>query len=333
MTFQKIDPNSAPRRLWALVGHPASGKSTFAMQMRGPILVVDADHRIGEVASLAASTVYALSERPTDNVLAEQIAACLRANMAASDVRTIVVDSLTAILAPLVTKAILDNRADRAKNKAASFMDKALAARLLADAISMWGTDVLYVYHLQTGRDANAQEVTTATVSRTELARLQRNLNMQLRVIQEGPKRGIHIDWARRGRSDLTLWDDTGCWAGMPERIEAECYAGLSKADQDRIEQTIPTGFSSPAEAIAWAVDFGGFEVLQHSRNAYDKTKAEQQPKTAGEMWEIWIHEVVSRKAEKAARAAQSAPAEGAPDPATGAPTPATEPEPVPELF
>ena len=318
MSFQKIDPNSAPRRLWALVGHPASGKSTFAMQMRGPILVVDSDHRIAEVASLAASTVYTLSDRPTDNVLAEQIAACLRANMAASDVRTIVVDSLTAILAPLVTKAILDNRADRAKNKAASFMDKALAARLLADAISMWGTDVLYVYHLQTGRDANAQEVTTATVSRTELARLQRNLNMTIRLEVEGKRRYAVVEWARRGRSGSRLEDTTGCWAGMPERIEAECYAGLSKADQDRIEQTIPTGFSSAAEAIAWAVDYGAFEVLQHSRNAYDKVKAEQQPATATAMWEIWIHETLSRKAEAEHRKAQAA----------AAPTP----EPAPEL-
>ena len=198
-----------------------------------------------------------------------------------ADTPVVVCSCLTAILAPLVTKAILDNRADRTKNKAASFMDKALAARLLADAISMWGTDVLYVYHLQTGRDANAQEVTTATVSRTELARLQRNLNMTIRLEVEGQRRYALVEWARRGRSGIRLEDTTGYWAGMPERIEAECYAGLSKADQDRIEQTIPTGFSSAAEAIAWAVDYGAFAIEQHSRNAYDKVKREQQPANA----------------------------------------------------
>lgn len=297
MSFKMIDPHSAPRRLWSLVGFPGSGKSTFAMQMRGPILAVDADHRISEVASLAAAGVYQLSERPTDNVLVEQIAACLRANMAGSDVRTVVVDSLTAILAPLVTKAIMDNRAGANRNKSAAFLDKALAARMLADAIGMWGTDVLYVYHLQTGRDANAQEVTTATVSRTELTRLQRNLNLALRLTQEGNKRGVVVEWARRGRSGITLWDDTGCWKGMPERIEGAVYGGLSREDQDKREAAVPTGFTSAAEAIAWAVDYGGFAVLQHARNAYDLVKREQQPKNATEMWELWIREVLARKA------------------------------------
>lgn len=334
MSFKKIDPNAAPRRLWAIVGHPATGKSTFAMQMRGPILVVDSDHRIGEVASLAAAGVYQLSDRPTDNVIVEQIAACLRANMAGSDVRTIVVDSLTAILAPLVTKAILDNRSGQAKNKAASFMDKALAARLLADAINMWGCDTAYIYHLQAGRDSQAQEVVTATIPRTELARLQRNLNMTIRLEVEGGKRYAVVEWARRGRSGIRLEDITGCWAGMPERIEAECYGGLTKADQDKIEAAIPKSFNSSAEAIAWAVDFGAFEVIQHSRNAYDQVKAQQQPKNAAEMWELWIHEVTSRKAEAEHRAAQAVAAGAAtPTPATDAPAPAPEPEPVPDLF
>ena len=221
MPFQKLVSSAYPRRLWSLVGFPGAGKSTFAMQMRGPLLCIDADHRADEVARLAAAGVYQLSDNPVDNVAAEAIAACLRANMAGSDVKTILVDSLTAIMAPLVTAAILDNEAGRNKNRMTGFKDKALAMRLLQDSIGAWGTDVLYVYHLQSGRDANAQEVTTATVSRTELARLQRSLNVQLRVVEDKGKRGIHVDWARRGRADLTLWDDTGIWKGMPEKIEA----------------------------------------------------------------------------------------------------------------
>ena len=112
-------------------------------------------------------------------------------------------------MAPLVTAAILDNDAGRHKNRMTGFKDKALAMRLLQDSIGAWGTDVLYVYHLQSGRNAKAQEVTTATVSRTELARLQRSLNVQLRVVEDNPpapagpggkgKRGIHVDWARPG--------------------------------------------------------------------------------------------------------------------------------------
>lgn len=338
MSFKKIDPNATPRRLWSLVGFAGSGKSTFAMQMRGPILVVDADHRIAEVASLAAAGVYTLSDRPTDNVIVEQIAAALRQNMAGSDVRTICIDSLTAILLPLVTRAVMDNRAGLNKNKSAAFLDKALAARLLADAISMWGTDVLYIYHLQEGRDEQARAVTTATISRTELARLQRNLNLSLRLVQEGERRGVMVDWARRGRSGITLWDDTGCWRGMPEKIEQAVYGGLTKAEQDKIEQAIPTSFPSAEAAIAWAVDYGAFSTIQHSRNAYDKVKREQQPANAREMWELWIHEATSRKAEGEHRAAEAArlAAEPATGPAGAAPDaaqPLAEPPDQPDLF
>ena len=259
MPFQKLVTSAYPRRLWSLVGFPGAGKSTFAMQMRGPLLCIDADHRADEVARLAAAGVYQLSDQPADNVDAEAIADCLRANMAGSDVKTILVDSLTAIMAPLVTAAILDNDAGRNKNRMTGFKDKALAMRLLQDSIGAWGTDVLYVYHLQSGRDANAQEVTTATVSRTELARLQRSLNVQLRVVEEKEKRGIHVDWARRGRADLTLWDDTGIWKGMPEKIEQAIYGGLTEADQERLEKATPTSFPNVETAIAWGFEQGVF--------------------------------------------------------------------------
>ena len=300
MPFQKLVTSAYPRRLWSLVGFPGAGKSTFAMQMRGPILCIDADHRADEVARLAAAGVYQLSDQPADNVAAEAIADCLRANMAGSDIKTILVDSLTAIMAPLVTAAILDNDAGRHKNRMTGFKDKALAMRLLQDSIGAWGTDVLYVYHLQSGRDANAQEVTTATVSRTELARLQRSLNVQLRSVDDHGKRGLHVDWARRGRSGMTLWDDTGIWKGMPEKIEAAIYGGLTEADQLKIEQATPTSFPNVETAIAWGFEQGVFEVINHARNAYDVVKRECQPKTAAEMWELWIADVLARKAEKA---------------------------------
>ena len=42
------------------------------------------------------------------------------------------------------------------------------------------------------------------------------------------------------------------------------------------------------------------FEVINHARNAYDVIKRKCQPKTAAEMWELWIADVLARKAEKA---------------------------------
>jgi hypothetical protein len=297
VTFKKLNTSAYPRRLWALVGFPGCGKSTFAAQLRGPLLVVDADHRFDEVARLVQGDTYQLSEAPADNVLVERIDACLRENMPAADVRTIVIDSLTAIMAPLVTKAMLDNSAGRNRNRSAAFLDKALALRLLQDVIGMWGSDVLYIYHLQEGRNEKGEAQTTPTVSRTELARLQRSINLQLRMAQAADgKRGVLVDWARRGRSAMTLVDDTGCWKGMPERIEEAVYGGLSHAEQDKIEAALPTRFASAAEAINWGFEQGCFEALQHARNAYDKVKTEHQPKTAQDMWDLWIADVAGRR-------------------------------------
>lgn len=302
MAFVKMQPDAYPRRLWGLVGFPGSGKSTFSARMRAPLLAIDSDHRFDEVLKLARGDVYRLSDTPSDNIDPQRIADRLRANMPGSDVATIVVDSLTAIMAPIVTETILEIDAGAHKNRAAAWKDKALAMRLLQDAVTGWGCDVLWLWHLQTGRDEGAREVTTATVSRTEIARLTRSLNLQLRITEgQDGRRGVVVEWARRGRSGLTLWDDSGSWEGMPEAIERAVYGGLSQADQDGIEKAIPTSFAGPEQAMAWSVDFGAFDVLQHARNTYDLIKREQKPASASEMWALWLAECQTRKAAKEA--------------------------------
>jgi hypothetical protein len=296
MAFKKMTRMKYPPRLWALVGYPGSGKSCFATQMRGPLLVVDADHRFTEVVGLAGTRdVYELSDVATDNTDPDRVAAILAENMPDAEVETIVVDSLTAIITPLVVQAMVDKDAGRAKNLAAAFRTKALAMRQLQDAITRWGTDVLWVYHLMDARNGRGEALVRATVSQTELARLTRSINMQLEIVQNGDRRGIKVVWARRGRSGMTLWDDTGTWAGMPEKIEAAVYDGLTEADQERIEEEIPDVFPSPETAIAWGHERGAFKALQHARNAYDKLKREAQPKTAREMTRLWVANVQAR--------------------------------------
>ena len=41
----------------------------------------------------------------------------------------------------------------------------------------------------------------------------------------------------------MTLWDDSGVWRGMPERIE-KVYGGLTVEDMERIEGETPTALS-----------------------------------------------------------------------------------------
>jgi hypothetical protein len=298
MPFTKINTHALPPRHWALVGFPGSGKSTLAAAMAAPLLVVDADHRFAEVAHLVTGDVLSLSDQPSDHVQAERIAALLKENMPGSTVKTIVIDALTSILTPLVVEAILANDAGRHKNRVASFKPKALALRLLQDTITGWGCDVLWIYHLRTGLDGHAKEVESTTISVVELARLRRSLNMQLRIVQEGQRRGVHVDWARRGRSGLTLWDDSNCWRGMPERIERAVYGGLTPAQMNELERQAPTSFSGPEAAIAWGYEQGCFKDAAHAANAYEKVKREQQPATAQAMWTLWLAEVERRKLE-----------------------------------
>ena len=68
MGFKKMAPAKYPPRQWSLVGYPGSGKSTFAAQLKTPMVVVDADHRFQEVLHVASGEVFELSERRTDNV-------------------------------------------------------------------------------------------------------------------------------------------------------------------------------------------------------------------------------------------------------------------------
>lgn len=295
MAFRKMTLPQFPPRLWSLAGYPGSGKSTFAARMRGPMVVVDADHRFTEVLALTGEDVYALSDTPSDNVNPESIARLLGENMPGTEVKTIVVDSLTAIITPLVVQAMIDNENGKNQNMVASFRTKALAMRQLQDAVTRWGADVLWIYHLLDARNAKAKEIVRASVSQTELARLTRSINMQLQIVEEGGKKGIHVVWARRGRSGMTIWDESGSWDAMPERIEEAVYGGLTRADQDSIEAAMPEIFPNAETAVSWAFEQGAFESLEHTRNAYKKLKTERQPQSAREMAAFWVNEVQGR--------------------------------------
>jgi len=317
MAFRKMTPHQYPLRLWSLVGYPGSGKSSFAAQMKAPMLAIDADHRFSEVLGLVEGDVYELSETRSDNVNPEMIRDLLNDNMPGSDVKTIVVDSLTAIITPLVVQAIVDKDSGKRRNLMASFRTKALAMRTLQDAVSRWGSDVLWIYHLQNSRDGKAKEIQRKTISQTELARLTRSINLQLEIVQTESRRGIKVVWARRGRSGQeigTLWDDTGCWRGMPERIEESVYGGLTPEEQRLLEQDTPTVFKSPEVAISWAYEKGAFVNVERAKSYYDKIKLEHNPKSAKEMRDHWIEAVEERIKEATKRALDAVEDDGVAD-------------------
>lgn len=279
-----------PRRLWSLVGFPGEGKSTFAARMAAPILVVDSDHRFDEVMHLVGGDVLEFEDARINGLVAPIVDELSR-SMPEERVATIVVDSLTQIISPLVQRAVQANLDGENRNKMSSFVAKATGMKLLQDGVSRWGTDVLWIYHLQEGRDARAQSQTTTSIPATELARLQRNLNVRLRIVRKNEQLGIHVEWCRTGRQGLTLWDESGSWEMMPEKLDEAMYAGLDQEAQARKASR----FSGPAEAIAWGVEQGAFAGEKEARAAYDHVKTAHRPANAAEMWELWTMEVHSR--------------------------------------
>jgi hypothetical protein len=98
------------------------------MQLRGPILPIDADQRIDEVLPVARSAgtdTRRLSDDSTDAVSPDAISRILMAQMPGSGIKTIVVDTLTPIIAPLVMQAMVDKDLGLEKSLAAAFRNKA----------------------------------------------------------------------------------------------------------------------------------------------------------------------------------------------------------------
>jgi hypothetical protein len=84
----------------------------------------------------------------------------------------------------------------------------------------------------------------------------------------------------------------------MPTRIETAVYEGLTAGDMDAIEKAVPTSFTGPEDAIAWAWGYAGeraFRDAVHVQLAYEKLKTERRPATAREMWRAWTDDVARR--------------------------------------
>ena len=228
MSFTKLTKQKYPPRLWVLVGFPDDGKSTFLAQMKGPILPIDADHRIDQVLdSNPGQEFLKLCDSPVDHINPHAIAKHLAEKMPGSNVGTIGIDSLTAIIIPRVVRAMVAKEEGEEKNLSVAFRDKALALREIQDAVTGYGVDVLWIWHLDKSRNAKGdKEIIRETLSELESNRLKRSINMRLEIVREEDKRGVKVVWSRE-RYGMTLWDETKNWYGMPERIEAAVYDPL----------------------------------------------------------------------------------------------------------
>jgi hypothetical protein len=304
-----------------LKGRYGDGKSTFILAMQQPALIVDADGRRHE---LKGGELYELSEEPADNRSVERIQDLLDRNMPGSGIKTIAIDSITSLIGSSIARAMLDNAADRNRNKNQAWVDKAEKMRLLQDSVTAHGTHVLWVWHLEDAQ-LNGQTHIRETLPETERERLFRSLNASLRIVREKDRRGILVEWSREGPSGMVIWDEQGHWKGVPERIEAVLYgqgggvkptppkavaaepsapvmeaaAGAPQADAARGPQDNVLTFYSPTEAVSWAVEQGAFTDTFEAEIAYEQLRGEMKPRDAKEMYIAWIGFVRKQKPQR----------------------------------
>lgn len=289
-----------PRRFWAIFGAANSGKSTLCAQMLGPIVWVDADQRADEIVDLVEGELYGLSQDAYDNTIPERIDGLLVANMPGIKAGTIVVDSVTAILEPIVTRIQADIEAGRVKNKAGAWQLKAAAMKMLHN-LQRFGTDVVMIYHEYKALDDKGKWQQARTISELEEARMLKSLNMLLRTHRVDDGRFcVEVVWARNGRSGVKLHDEAGHWRDMPERLEAAVYDDLTAEEQATFSEEPPRTFPTPAVAVAWAMHQVPcpFREEAHAQNAYEKVKRERNPRNAREMRDLWVTEVGARVAD-----------------------------------
>lgn len=289
--FKKMEAPKYPPRQWALYGDAGSGKSHLAAQMKGPALIIDSDARFTEQLKHAVGEIYQLSDKHEDNTNPNQIVTLLKSNLPGSGVRTIVVDSLTAIMRPIINQGLVNAAV---KAGIGNWRDKALAMSRIQDAVSSSGCDSLWIWHTHTTVDNAGKRLDKASIPDTELQRLRRSLNAILRIdVDADGRRSILVEWARNGKSGIRLYDDAGGWLGMPERIEAAIYAeGVKECEGT------PATFANPQMAIAWGFEQGCFRDVRHAQHAYEKCKTAHSPKNASAMWACWIEDVQRRMTE-----------------------------------
>lgn len=309
---KKYEYNPVPEHLgMLLVSEPNMGKSSFAAAMLKPGtvgVVCDADKRFDEVV-MEGTNFVPLSNEPSDMQNPKRIYDITLTSMPNKDVSMFVVDSLTAIIEPIILR--IQRNVEEGKEKGArGYKEKADAMKYLQAAFTPWNADVIWIYHYRDRGNVYGKMETTTTLSELELARIYRNINIKCEiVVDDKGKRGVHVLEARGGRVGFTIWDESGTWQNIRQRLEKEVWGGLTKEDQVQLLDERNVTLRSPEQAISWAWEFSQnhgefFLDANHAKNSYNKLKQELVEElgsdlTATVMYETWKQRVFMKEQEK----------------------------------
>jgi hypothetical protein len=210
-------------RQWLIIAPREAGKSTFCAQMSPEYLVADLDGRWKEQEKTAAGKSYRITESEPLAIVREMDK--LYPNIG-SYVKTIIIDSGTAVLDYLGSKGRLLEAEARASNKKFNMNDvhrmKADTMRLLRFAVLRWHVDYAWIFHTENRMESGKEKVRT-TISNTELEAMKANLNAILTIVTDkNGMRGIRVEWSRSSKAAAgqVIWDLDGMWRNVPERLD-----------------------------------------------------------------------------------------------------------------
>lgn len=278
MPVSVAKPLPYPERKWGIYGFANAGKSTFAASMKGPLLMIDADHRASEIQSLCSKGMLHLEGKGDVDACVPDIADALKGcHGDFGGAKTICVDSLTAIISPLVQSAQIRAEEGQFRNKSMAWKEKAAHSKLLQDCISHTGLDVLFVWHNEAGVFGGNATV-NQTIPENERMRLMRSLNMILEVLppDDNGVRAVRVDWSRKGPSGVVVKDTEGFFRGVPERIEMAVF------------DNVHIDYYSKSGAINKAVKVGRFKDTAEATAKYEALKADIKPQSPQEMFKAW---------------------------------------------
>jgi len=124
-----------------------------------------------------------------------------------------------------------------------------------------------------------------------------------LRVVSAGKTESKSADPTETAAQMTGGFDDAKLEQDIAHAVEV---VAQTPPEPEPEAATDDTPFTTPEAAIQWGVTSGAFSHGAHSKNAYNKLKAEKQPQTSREMARLWREDVARRLAEKVEKVEQA---------------------------
>lgn len=208
---------------WLLIAEAGAGKSTFARQMSPEYLVIDTDVRWSDQAVKSDGKSHIIAS--SDPIQIQQEMNRLR-NELQDKIGTVILDSGTFLLAPIVARGQLANansKRDTGKgiNMDAVMQEKAATMRIVVGSMLSYHKNTLLIFHHEES-GMSGKMTTRSTLPKAEYERLKKAIHATLTVTKaNNGMRGIQIEWTHDNPAAVgqVVWDYDGMWKNVPQKL------------------------------------------------------------------------------------------------------------------